>query len=258
MTTYLVYILGVKSKSSVLEAGVDGGVELQDNSLYDRHQKHQQEAEFPPDAFESQYDPSPKEKESVLLRPKPTHPTTDGLSGPQPVYDSLGPSERKHSVFSSGSGKELPNPLYSGLPAKRISSRPTSQLNDSGSGTVHNTAGSGGHSEEPLYSEAKEPPADNALYTEPSLPASRISRRLDSPPPPPPDPNSIPTYAEAGPSMSSQEHLYTELHDPETSSTRPPDRTPVFHAPPPPPPETPEKYLSDSPQGETTEVYTVL
>lgn len=240
---------------------MDGGVELQDNSLYDRRQKHHQEVEFPPDAYESQYEPSPKEKESVLLRPKPTHPTTDRMSGPQPVYDSLGPSERKQSIFSSGSGKELPNPLYSGLPAKRISSHPTSQQNDSGSGTVRNTAGgvdSGGHSEEPLYSEAKEPPANNALYTEPDLPASRTSRRLDSPPPPPPDPSSIPTYAEAGPSMSSQEHLYIELNDPDTSSTRLPDRTPVFHVPPPPPPETAEKYLPNGPQGETTEVYTVL
>lgn len=252
---YCVLYIGGKSKSAEFKDSGDGGIELQDNSLYDRHQKSKQEAEFPPDAYESQYEPSPKERDSVLLRPRPTHPTTDELNQPQPLYDSLGPSGRQRSTISIGSGKELPNPLYSGLPAKSTLSRPTSQQNNSGSGIVHNADRGVDHSGEPLYSEANEPLANDALYTEPGLPVLRGSRRFESPPPPPPDPSSIPAYAEAGPAMASQEHLYTELHNPDISSTHLPNRTPVFHVPPPPPPETPGKYLSDSSQEATWTEY---
>lgn len=240
----------IGSKSHKPEVGVgSSSAELQDNSLYDRHQKNrqlEQEAWFPPDAYESQYEPPP-EDQAVVLRPKPTHPTGDQDQSDRPpaLYDTLHPTRRRQYTPSIGSGKELPNPLYSGI----LSSRPNSQLLHSGSGTVHSTDDGGNTNTpiivgEPLYSEANMPPAEGGtVYSEPTLPA-QTSEPLDSQsysPPPPPDPKSIPTYADAGPaSMSSQEHLYSELPDPRhydkpSSNPRPHGRIPIFHLPPPPP-----------------------
>ena len=235
----IMYHIGGNSKSEV-----DGGNELQDNSLYHRHQKNenrQQEEEFSPEAFESQYEPPPDEDQSVPLQPKPTH-STLVLQQPQPLYDTLNPSERLSFAASIGSSREQPNPLYSGTPA---SSRPTSQLQDSGTGTVN-----GSKMEEHLYSEANTPQFNNGVvYSELDHHASQAS--LNSTPPPPPDPRRIPKdpsppalpdlpnnpmYAEAGSGVGSQEHLYSELPDPRHHDGAPHThtRSPIFHVPPPP------------------------
>ena len=229
-------------------------MELQDNSLYDKdmnNRRQQDEAEFPPEAFESQYEPTSDEDLGGPTRPKPTHPQGP-LEQPQPVYDTLNPSsthQQTMSTSSIGSGRELANPLYSGIP----SSRPTSQLQDSGNGTVRSM---GTTKEEPLYSEANN---NKAVYTHPDMRVSQTSQLGLSPPPPPdprniptgssspsdvpdttvydpldaPDPTTMPAYAEAGP--GNQEHMYTELpdtrhHDKDSSPSRP-----FFHVPPPPP-----------------------
>ena len=204
----------------------------------------------------------------MLLQPKPTHPTSDQTNQPQPVYDTLTPSGRESFTVSIGSGKELPNPLYSGL-AK--SSRPNSQLQDSGSGTVHSQDNTGkGTEDEPLYSEANMPSTNEGVYTEPDKNITRSSQLLSdtSPPPshshpndplivtppPPPDPRTIPNtssppsnpshlqpneladpnntpmYAE--PNLGSQEHLYSELPDPQHPQNN--NSPPIFHTPPPP------------------------
>ena len=259
----------------------EAGMELTDNSLYDGSRKNRYREEFLPDAFEAQYEPPPDE------HPKPTHPTGQ-LDQPPPLYDTLNPSQRQHSTNSIGSGKELPNPLYSGFP----SSRPTSQqLQDSGSGTGHSAKGVRG---EPLYSEATDNrPIDNgAVYTEPNMDTSRTSQLLDSHPPPPPDPQNIPsdpfspspppapdprsiptispnakddvvftssdhTYdpltstnipTYAEAGPGSQEHLYSELPDPGHSGST--HRPPVFHIPPPPlPPTSFERSVEVTPPG---------
>ena len=244
LSFFLSSLPGSNSKS-----GVDGGTDLQDNSLYHRHQKNnsqqQQEEEFSPEAFEIQYEPPPDEDQAAPLRPKPTH-STLVLQQPQPLYDTLNSTatERQSFAASIGSGRELPNPLYSGTPA---SSRPTSQLQDSGSGTVNGTKGNTG---EPLYSEANAPqPGNGVVYTEVDHRGSQTSQNPT--PPPPPDPSSIPQdpsppalpdlhnnpmYTEAGPGTGSQEHLYSELPDPHhhNSALHPHTRSPIFHVPPPP------------------------
>ena len=258
------------------KTGGETGLEMQDNSLYQGHNKKQKEKqeEFPPEAFESQYEPPPDDH-IVPLRPKPTHPTGPPTDGAPPLYDSLNPTGRHLSTYSSSSSRELPNPLYSGT-------RPTSQ-HDSGSGSIINNrggvggvrggVGGGGGVEEPLYSEANMPPeAVEGVYTDPDTQTSKLLESFSAQPPPPPDPRTIPTaspppkttplvddsdnpkepptYAEAGPA-GSQEHLYSELpdshHHPHTSS---PSNPPNFHIPPPPPtqppPSSPPLHLSDT------------
>ena len=222
---------------------------MQDNSLYHGHKKGKEEEEFPPDAYESQYEPPPSDGHAVPLRPKPTHPTEPPSTEPLPLYDTLNPAGRQVSTYSSTSSRDLPNPLYSGT-------RPTSQ-HDSGSGHVRERGGGGrGKSEEPLYSEANNPlESSGVVYSEPDSRGSKLLADSSPAPPVPPDPRTIPTaspphntapvinslndimefptYAEAGPA-GSQEHLYSELpdrRDPESS----PSRRPNFNIPPPPP-----------------------
>ena len=238
----------------------EAGLEMQDNSLYKQNKKPvENRKEFPPEAFESQYEAPPDDGHTVPLRPKPTHPTGAPTEGALPLYDSLNPAGRHVSTYSSTSSRELPNPLYSGA-------RPTSQ-HDSGSGVIHSKTvrggtGGGGGGEEPLYSEAGVPPETNGgIYTEPDSRGSKLLDPFSAPPPPPPDPRTIPTaspplktaplvdgsddpkelptYAEAGPA-GSEEHLYSELPDPHRHpDTSSPSHPSHFHIPPPPPTQPP-------------------
>ena len=223
----------------------ESGQEMQDNSLYHKHRHNKEnEQEFPPEAFESQYEYPPDDNHTVPLRPKPTHPTGPQSDQP-PLYDTLNAAGggRQASTYSSASSRDLPNPLYSGT-------RPTSQ-HDSGSGTIN---GKGGGTEEPLYSEASVP-RDNpgVLYSKPDSRGSKLLESFSVEPPVPPDPRTIhtssppsntapiisnpneaPTYAEAGPA-GSEEHLYSELPNKQTSASSPSHPPPNFHIPPPPP-----------------------
>lgn len=251
--------------------------------------RRREDTPFPPEAYESQYDPASDVGTFVMLRPKPTHPTYELEldNQPHPLYDLLSPHEEM-SRASLSSGKELPNPLYSGLPVSAGNSRPTSQFHDSGSGSVQHGLGTGvvwngsreGTAEEPQYSEATGQSSSDGqapVYSEPSSRVSRSSQHLEglsTPPPPPlpPHPRDFPMYAEAGPpsgveeggrpetdpgrplSLGSQEHLYSELKD-FPRKGKPEARAPVFHTPPPPPPkiESSGEFTShSSTEGEVT------
>ena len=276
-----------KLRKSRRESDTDLGIQIAvphiDTDM--SYPRRREDTPFPPEAYESQYEPASDMGHFIVLRPRPTHPTLESEldDQPHPLYDLLSPHEESRA--SMASGKELPNPLYSGLPISAGNSRPTSQFHDSGSGSVQHGSGTGvvwngsreGTVGEPQYSEATGQSSSDGqgpLYMEPTSRSSQHLEGLSTPPPPPlpPHPRDIPMYAEAGPpsgveesgrlgtdpsrplSLGSQEHLYSELKDLPRKG-KPDACAPVFHTPPPPPPkiESAGEFMShSSTEGEVT------
>ena len=210
--------------------------------------------------------------------PKPTHPTHLALESEEHyhlLYDTLSPHDDKPPA-SYTSGKDLPNPLYSGLPVSAANSRPTSQYHDSGSGNVRHNSGNGvvwygsqgAATVDELQYAVGNDQSSVGFYTEPTVQMSRPSQYIEqhySPPPPlPPHPRDSTPYAEAGPpsreisqgagelaenniqppSPPSQEHLYSELKEYNRraeTSPRVETESPVLQVPSPPPPVPPSK-----------------